>query len=121
MYTYLYFYAYFINIILIIYYYFLESPYGKTKRVYWSQKEQEAALKAFAKCMENLKLPSLKEIQEVKKNILALLNAHHYKLKHDFITNKKLYDHVRTYYFFKTWLFLASDHTANMIPRKRKV
>jgi len=66
------YYFYFISVILIIYYYFLASPYGKTKRVRWSQKEQEAALEAFAKYMENLKLSSLKEIQEVKKKYTCL-------------------------------------------------
>lgn len=38
----------------------------------WSQKEQETALHAFAKFMESLKLPSLREIQEVKKKYTAL-------------------------------------------------
>lgn len=66
------FYANFISTTSIIYYYFLASPYGKTKRVRWSQKEQETALKGFAKYMENLKLPSLKEIQEVKKKYTCL-------------------------------------------------
>ncbi|XP_039304119.1 uncharacterized protein LOC113005529 isoform X2 [Solenopsis invicta] len=48
------------------------SPYGKTKRVRWSQKEQDTALEAFANYMKNLKLPSLKEIQEVKKKYTCL-------------------------------------------------
>ncbi|XP_029157970.1 uncharacterized protein LOC114930372 isoform X2 [Nylanderia fulva] len=51
------------------------SPYGKTKRIRWSKEEKETALQAFSKYMEKLKLPSLKDIQIVKKNIHCLLNA----------------------------------------------
>lgn len=52
----------------------LASPYGKTKRIRWSKEEKETALQAFSKYMEKLKLPSLKDIQTVKKNIHCLLN-----------------------------------------------
>ncbi|XP_029662925.1 uncharacterized protein LOC115235345 isoform X2 [Formica exsecta] len=48
------------------------SPYGKTKRVRWTEDEKEAALHAFAGHMENHTLPSLREIQEVKKKYISL-------------------------------------------------
>ncbi|KAG5309974.1 MOS1T transposase, partial [Pseudoatta argentina] len=47
------------------------SPYGKTKRTRWSQKEKEAAFHAFVTHMENFILPSLKEIEDVKKKYKA--------------------------------------------------
>ncbi|XP_025267032.1 uncharacterized protein LOC105253043 [Camponotus floridanus] len=48
------------------------SPYGKTKRVRWTEDEKKTALSAFAQHMENYTLPSLKEIQEVKKKYISL-------------------------------------------------
>lgn len=50
----------------------LASPYGKTKRVRWTEDEKKTALSAFAQHMENYTLPSLKEIQEVKKKYISL-------------------------------------------------
>jgi len=50
----------------------LASPYGKTKRIRWTEDEKQAALQAFARHVENRKLPSLKEIQEVKKKYNSL-------------------------------------------------
>ncbi|KAM0736423.1 hypothetical protein ACS0PU_010384 [Formica fusca] len=50
------------------------SPYGKTKRSRWTEHEKNDALQAFAKHMENLTLPSLKEIQEMKKKYTSLTN-----------------------------------------------
>lgn len=50
----------------------LASPYGKTKRIRWSKEEKEIALQAFSKYMEKLKLPSLKDIQTVKKKYTLL-------------------------------------------------
>lgn len=54
--------------------YFLASPYGKTKRVRWTEEEKDDVLQAFAKHMENSTLPSLKEIQETKKKYRSLSN-----------------------------------------------
>jgi len=53
------------------------------------ENEKQAVLKAFAQHVENQTLPSLKEIQEVKKNIILLLDALHRKLKHGYIINKR--------------------------------
>lgn len=53
---------------------FLASPYGKTKRQRWTEKEKADVLEAFAHHMENLTLPSLKEIQHVKKKYSSLMN-----------------------------------------------
>lgn len=55
-----------------ILYALLASPYGKTKRVRWTEDEKEAALHAFAGHMENHTLPSLREIQEIKKKYISL-------------------------------------------------
>lgn len=63
-------YAHIMCYILILF--FLASPYGKTKRVRWTEREKEAVLEAFAKHMENLILPSLREIQEMKKKYTLL-------------------------------------------------
>ncbi|KYN04691.1 hypothetical protein ALC62_04433 [Cyphomyrmex costatus] len=48
------------------------SPYGKTKRIRWSQKEKDTALHAFNTYMESFTLPSLKEIGDVKKKYKVL-------------------------------------------------
>lgn len=40
----------------------------------WTEHEKNDALQAFAKHMENLTLPSLKEIQEMKKKYISLTN-----------------------------------------------
>lgn len=48
---------------------FLASPYGKTKRMRWTETEKETVLEAFAKHMKNQTLPSLRKIQEMKKKI----------------------------------------------------
>ncbi|XP_067210590.1 putative mediator of RNA polymerase II transcription subunit 29 [Linepithema humile] len=48
------------------------SPYGKTKRTRWTEKEKETVLQAFAIHMGNLTLPSLREIQEIKKKYKCL-------------------------------------------------
>ncbi|XP_067217011.1 homeobox protein 4-like isoform X1 [Linepithema humile] len=48
------------------------SPYGKTKRTRWTEKEKETVLQAFAIHMGNLTLPSLQEIQEIKKKYKCL-------------------------------------------------
>ena len=58
--------------ILSIYYSVLASPYGRTKRIRWSQKKKETAFQAFSQHMKELRLPSLKEIQNVKKRYIAL-------------------------------------------------
>ncbi|XP_077277341.1 uncharacterized protein LOC143905657 isoform X3 [Temnothorax americanus] len=50
------------------------SPYGKTKRLRWTDDEKEAVLQAFAQNMANHTLPSLKEIQETRKNYPCLAN-----------------------------------------------
>lgn len=50
-----------------IVYFFVASPYGKTKRLRWTEKKKETALQAFASHMNQLTLPSLQEIQEIKK------------------------------------------------------
>lgn len=52
----------------------LASPYGKTKRQRWTEKEKETVLQAFAKHMEKLTLPSLREIQEKKKKYSCLFH-----------------------------------------------
>lgn len=60
-------------LLTILYAYsFLASPYGKTKRVRWTIDEKQAALQAFAQHVKNHTLPSLKEIQEVKKKNKSL-------------------------------------------------
>ncbi|XP_020298571.1 uncharacterized protein LOC109862834 isoform X2 [Pseudomyrmex gracilis] len=48
------------------------SPYGKTKRVRWTEDEKHTVLQAFARHIENHTLPSLHEIQEVKKGYVSL-------------------------------------------------
>ncbi|XP_071581740.1 uncharacterized protein [Temnothorax nylanderi] len=48
------------------------SPFGKTKRIRWTEEEQEAALEGFAKYMEKKTLPSLKDIQEIRKKYKCL-------------------------------------------------
>ncbi|XP_050452408.1 uncharacterized protein LOC126852008 [Cataglyphis hispanica] len=48
------------------------SPYEKTKRVRWTEDEKEAVLHAFAQHMDNHTLPSLREIQEVRKKYISL-------------------------------------------------
>ncbi|XP_067214617.1 uncharacterized protein [Linepithema humile] len=50
------------------------SPYGKTKRTRWSQKEKKTALETFSQYMKDLKLPSLREIQTIKKQYNILSN-----------------------------------------------
>jgi len=50
----------------------LASPYEKTKRIRWSQKEQDIALYAFAEYMKSSKLPSIKTIQEIKRKYTVL-------------------------------------------------
>lgn len=50
----------------------LVSPYGKTKRIRWSKEEKEIALQVFSEYMEKLKLPSLHEIQTMKKKYTLL-------------------------------------------------
>lgn len=50
----------------------LASPYGKTKRTRWTEKERETVLQAFATHMGNLTLPSLREIQEIKRKYKCL-------------------------------------------------
>lgn len=63
----------FYMLFIIFYSYsFLASPYGNTKRVRWTENEKQAVLKAFAQHVENQTLPSLKEIQEVKKKYNSL-------------------------------------------------
>lgn len=53
--------------------YILASPYGKTKRVRWTEEEKETKLQAFAKYMENKTLPSLKEIQKIRNKYGSLI------------------------------------------------
>ncbi|XP_071634793.1 uncharacterized protein [Temnothorax longispinosus] len=48
------------------------SPYRKTKRIRWTEEEQEAALQGFAEYMEEGKLPSLRDIQEVRQEYKCL-------------------------------------------------
>lgn len=50
----------------------LASPYGKTKRIRWTEDEKKAALEAFAQHVDNGTLPSLKEIQLMKKKYTVL-------------------------------------------------
>lgn len=64
-------YTYFSNIYIYMVF-LLASPYGKTKRTRWTEKEKETVLQAFAAYMDNLTLPSLREIQEVKKKYKCL-------------------------------------------------
>lgn len=52
---------------------FLASPYGKTKRIKWTEDEKQAVFQAFALHVQNRTLPSLKEIQEVKKKYNSLV------------------------------------------------
>ncbi|XP_029170147.1 uncharacterized protein LOC114939876 isoform X5 [Nylanderia fulva] len=52
----------------------IASPYGKTKRQRWTEKEKETVLQAFSTHMKNLTLPSLREIQETKKKYSCLFN-----------------------------------------------
>lgn len=60
----------FINFKCILYFnniwFSLASPYGKTKRLRWTEEEKETVLQAFATHMKNLTLPSLHKIQKVK-------------------------------------------------------
>ncbi|XP_077280471.1 uncharacterized protein LOC143907508 isoform X2 [Temnothorax americanus] len=72
------------------------SPYGKTKRIRWSEEEQEAALEGFAKYMEEKTLPSLKDIQEIRKKYKCLSK--------------------RTSPQIKTWIY----NKQNPKPKKRK-
>lgn len=51
----------------------LASPYERTKRVRWTEDEKQAAFRAFGRHVENHTLPSLKEIQEVKKKYSSLV------------------------------------------------
>jgi hypothetical protein len=44
-----------------------------TKRVKWFEDEKQAVFQAFARHIENHTLPSLKEIQEVKKKYSSLV------------------------------------------------
>jgi len=67
-----YYVSFFIIYTIKIIHILLASPYGATKRIRWSDEEKEAALRAFSKHMENLTLPSLAEIQEMKKIYTSL-------------------------------------------------
>lgn len=60
------------TILYFIYYILLASPYGKTKRSRWTAEEKETALTVFAKHIENQTLPSLAEIQSMKKQYKSL-------------------------------------------------
>lgn len=62
-----------INYFKNILFFFLASPYGKTKRQRWTEKEKETVLEAFSIHMKNLTLPSLQEIQQAKQNYSCLL------------------------------------------------
>jgi len=66
------FHAYFTSSFLNNFIFHLASPYGKTKRIRWSKKEKETTLQAFSEYMEKLKLPSLQDIQKIKKKYTLL-------------------------------------------------
>lgn len=51
----------------------LASPYGKTKRIRWTEDEKQAVLQPFAQHIENRTLPSLGEIQKAKMKYKSLV------------------------------------------------
>lgn len=55
-------------------YNFSGSPYGPVKRRRWSQKEITTTMKVFEKHLETGKLPSFKEIQNIKSQYPDLKN-----------------------------------------------
>lgn len=80
----------------------LVSPYGKTKRRRWSQREQETALHAFDNYMKILKLPSLKEIQETKKKYTALAQRTSPQIKTWLHNKQKTLRQQCEYYYINT-------------------
>ncbi|XP_071582128.1 uncharacterized protein [Temnothorax nylanderi] len=90
------------------------SPYKKTKKVRWTEDEKEAVLRAFAKHMENLTLPSLKEIQQMKKKYTLLANRTSPQIK-TWIHKQKTLKHTCQYFI----LIDVPDGSPLLLPVSR--
>ncbi|XP_071653728.1 uncharacterized protein [Temnothorax longispinosus] len=66
------------------------SPYGKTKRIRWTEEESEVVLREFAKYIDDPKaLPSLKEVQDIRKKYKCLTRRKSPQIKTWFFNMKK--------------------------------
>jgi len=113
-------YSLLLYVLFLKYYFPVASPYGKTKKVRWSEEEKNTVLEAFAKHMKNCTLPSLKEIQNTKKKYKALSQRTSPQIK-TWIHNKqklmqKLCKLPYTYKFSFVFLLHLTEEFSDYLP-----